>query len=52
MEEEKKEIENLYFFGCFCKTLNNLFIWNMARNIYYQSMFGHFSIEITKHLQN
>jgi hypothetical protein len=27
-------------------------ITNMARNIYYQSMFGHFSIEITKHLQN
>jgi hypothetical protein len=24
----------------------------MARNIYYQTMFGHISIEITKHLQN
>jgi hypothetical protein len=23
----------------------------MARNIYYQTMFGHISIEITKHLQ-
>jgi hypothetical protein len=24
----------------------------MARNIYYQTMFGRISIEITKHLQN
>jgi hypothetical protein len=25
---------------------------NLVRNIYYPTMFGHISIEITKHLQN
>jgi hypothetical protein len=25
---------------------------DMARNIYYHTMFGHISIETTKHLQN
>jgi hypothetical protein len=25
---------------------------DLSRNIYYQTMFGHISIEITKHLQN
>jgi hypothetical protein len=37
-----------FFFGFFFQFQKV----DMARNIYYQSMFGHISIEITKHSQN